>query len=189
MFTNVRVRLQRLTDLKFFNGWVSNFVGKDIYIRFGDPVELEPGSSFYVTVSGYDLTAQFTAVVYREFGEEILFSIGSGITYSESKEDVRYSVSGVNGIIVDEGSEYGFEIADISRKGFGGFVHGNIAKNKEVKFRVDSSFGEINGEAEVKYCRPDQRLVNRNRIGLAITHIGRIDSARWQKLLGENSSF
>ena len=189
MFTNVRVRLQRLVDLKFFNGWVTNFAGKEIYVRFSPPISFEPGDSFHFTVSGYDVCAQFTAVVFKELGEEVLFSVATPIVYSKPQEEVRYAIDGVMGIIFDQGVEYGFEVADVSRKGLGGFVQGNLTRGIEVTFKLESTYGAINGTGEVRYCRTDPQVVTRNRVGLRINSIGRIDSARWQKLLGEEVAF
>lgn len=185
MFHNVRCRMQRLGDMKFFSGWVTSFHEREVLIRLGDDAAvLEPGTTFHFTVNGPDCSAGFTATLFGIHGDEHVFHIAGAVHFGAPTEEVRYCVEGVVGVLQFDGMDVEFVVGDVSRSGIGGYSYTQVERGTKCDFVIDSSFGQIRGSGEVRYCRPDPKDLTRYRIGLQVIDIGRIESARWHKMIG-----
>ncbi|MER3495393.1 MAG: hypothetical protein C4320_00310 [Armatimonadota bacterium] len=68
-------------------------------------------------------------------------------------------------------------------KGIGGTIEVEIQHPGEIRFEIDGLYGPVAGTAEVRYCRADPQDPARFRIGLLILQVGRIDQARWVRML------
>ena len=184
MFHNVRCRMQRLGDMKFFSGWVTSFHEREVLLRLVEETTLEPGTSFHFTVNGPDCSAGFTATLFGVHGDEHVFHIAGPVHFGAPTEEVRYCVEGVVGILQMDGMDVEFVVGDVSRSGIGGYSYTQVERGTKCDFSIDSSFGQIRGSGEVRYCRPDPKDITRYRIGLQVKEIGRIESARWHKMIG-----
>ncbi len=184
-FVNVRVRLQRLPDAKFFAGWVRQMTDSEITIDYQGAEWFAPGAKFFVTVNGVESAALFPAELQNQSPGFIVLRITGEPRYTKANEEARRSIVGLNGVLHLGESEIEIQILDVSAKGMGGMIEGAIPRGTTIDFDVDTQFGAVIGKAEVRYCRQEAKESMRHRIGLQIVSMGRIETARWVRLSDE----
>ena len=184
-FVNVRVRLQRLPDAKFFAGWVRQMTDTEITIDYQGSEWFTLGAKFFVTVNGVESAALFPADLQNQSPGFIVLRITGEPRYTKANEEARRSIVGLNGVLHLGESEVEMQILDVSAKGMGGMIEGAIPRGTLIDFDVDTQFGAVIGKAEVRYCRQEAKESMRHRIGLQIVSMGRIESASWMRLSDE----
>lgn len=187
-FLNTRARLQRLSDAKFFSGWVGGFMGSHLSMKFQSASELVTGDRVFVTICSAQCSSTFQAVVIARSPLETTLLLETPPKYGPVTEDVRYACEAMGGALLQGSKRYEFEIGDISEKGLGGFVDAEIARGTKIGFEIEGLYGKVAGQAEVRYCRADNQKGGRYRIGLLIVEVGRIDQARWGRMLGAQAA-
>ena len=181
-FVNVRVRIQRLSDAKFYSGWCRQFTDTDVILDITGGEQFEMGSTFFVTINGVETAASFPAEVVIQQPGYLKLRVLNEVRYGKIMEEARRAVMGLSGVIHLEDIEVDIQINDVSAKGFGGTIEGVLPKGTIVRFSLECQFGTIGGSAEVRYCRPETKEALRHRVGLKIEQMGRIESARWMRL-------
>jgi hypothetical protein len=187
-YSNVRVRFQRLSDAKFFAGWVRQMSDEELVLDFGGSDWFELGTKFYATVNGVESAAHFPAELANQSPGFMTLRITGGIRYTKPTEEARRSVVGLNGVLHMGQVQIDVQIQDVSLKGFGGIIEGNLPRGTIIDFDVDTQFGAVIGKAEVRYCKQESKDSMRHRIGLRIQQMGRIETARWQRLSDEGNA-
>lgn len=187
VFTNTRARFQRVSDARFFSGWVAGSLGNQLSVRLAPGAELALGDRVFVSLACAQFGATFHAEVTGATASETLLTIEGKPKYGAATEDVRYSTASMTGCLAVGSKRHPMEIGDISSKGLGGHVDSEIARGVQVRFEIDGVYGQVGGTAEVRYCRADPARPGRFRIGLLIVAVGRIDGARWTRMLGEQT--
>ncbi len=187
-FLNTRARLQRLSDARFFSGWVSGSLGNHLSLRLAPGGDLALKDRIFVSLAAADFGATFHAEVTGLAGCEATLLIEGTPKYGPATEDVRYSTEAMSGTLLTGARKVDLEIGDISSKGLGGHVGSELARGTSVRFAIDGLYGQVAGAAEVRYCRADHTQPGRFRIGLLITEVGRIDQARWTRMLGSQAA-
>ncbi len=187
-FLNTRARLQRLSDAKFFSGWVGGFMGSHLSIKFQSSTELALGDRVFVTICSAQCSATFQALAVARSPLETTLLLESAPKYGPVTEDVRYACEAMGGALTVGVRRYPFEIGDISEKGLGGYVDTEIPSGTTMGFEIEGLYGKVAGAAEVRYCRTDPQKEGRFRIGLLIVEVGRIDQARWGRMLGAQAA-
>lgn len=181
-FANMRSRLQRLKDAKFFSGWVNDFTDQEVRIRLTSSAECEPGDRFLVEIFGAETVASFQAVISMAFDNNVYLNVLPPVQYRRSTENARLCVSGVMGTVTHEGNEMEVRVADISRAGVGLIVRKAIPRKVTVQLKMSTPAGEVTGEGEVRYCRPDPSGNGTFRTGIRLGELGRLEKARWLRL-------
>ncbi len=186
-FLNVRVRLQRLVDAKFFAGWVRALSDSEVVVDFASQEEFEIGSKFFVTVNGVHSAAVVQATLENQASGFLTLKYDGALRYLNTTEAVRRQVTGLTGIIQLEGAEIEMQISDISMNGFGAVIDGSLTRGEIVDLDIDTPFGNVTGKAEIRYCRQDTKDSLKHRIGIQFVQLGRIETARWNRMTDDTS--
>lgn len=184
-FVNVRVRLQRLPDAKFFAGWVRQMTDSEITIDYQGSEWFQIGTKFFVTVNGVESAALFPAELSNQSPGFLTLRMTGEPRYTKATEEARRSIVGLTGVLHLGETEIEMQIMDVSAKGMGGMIDGMIPRGTILDFDVDTQFGAVIGKGEVRYCRQESKDTTRHRIGVQITSMGRIEMARWTRLSDE----
>jgi hypothetical protein len=181
-YKNVRVRLQRISDMKFFNGWCRHFGDKDLNVELAETTVFEAETDFYLTAYGSASAAILPVRLRLQSSNTLLLQVREEPKHIATSEAVRRSVIGMFGNLFLSNYPIALEVMDVAEKGFGGIIEGAIEKGQIVQFTISTPYGDVIGTGEVRYCRPEAKDSIRHRVGLRITTIGRVESARWNRV-------
>ncbi len=187
-FANMRARLQRLKDAKFFTGWISDFDGHEVRVRLGVAGECEPGDLFMFEIYGTELDAIFQARVTMAFDNQSNMSVVGGVSYRPATENARICVSGMFGVVGTPDGDIEVRVTDISVNGLGLVIRKPLKQKMLVKLRLTTAVGEVTGEGEVRYCRLDPAGTGSYRAGLRLSELGRLEKARWLRLFDRDAA-
>lgn len=211
-FNGVRARFQRLSDNKFFVGWVQSFYGNLIVVRGSTDSILSPGESFYFEVHGLNAMATFTAKLSSFDELDVLknanfqfvqgadtqvisvaeldfeFEITSQVRYARPVEEFRLMVNKMTAQFTSEGKVHDVTVTDISPNGLGLVSDAEFPMGSKGEVTIFSEYGVIRCMVEVRYSMRDSRSLTAYRNGVHIVEMARIDTAKWNTLLS-NSSF
>lgn len=188
IFINTRVRLQRLSDAKFFSGWVKDFTRSDLTVKLGTPTQVKAGETFMVQVHGHSSTALFRAVLRSVGSRELMFVIPEPVRFLTPSEQVRISVQGVTATITGEGKAVDATVVDLSVGGAGLVAACEIKKGEHVRVLFITPLGNVDCDAEVRYCKPESIEEGTYRIGVQLEDLGRIERARWNRLVEQDAA-
>jgi hypothetical protein len=181
-FANVRVRLQRLKDARFFSGWVSDFDERDLRIRLSSSGQSEVGDRFLVEIFGAETVAICQASVTMAFDTQANLTVLGPVQYRHSTESSRLAVTSMFGTVTTQDDEIEARIADISRTGVGLILRKSLTRKTSVKLKLCTPAGEILADGEVRYSRPDTSGNGSFRAGIRLMEMGRLEKARWIRL-------
>jgi hypothetical protein len=187
-FINTRARFQRLQDAKFFAGWVRDFNASAIIVNLSTESLLEPGEHFMFEVHGHDAVAIFPGVLSMVNADEYLFEIPQPLRLTSPNEEARVYVEDVSGILKGETMEVDVLVVDVSRRGAGVLAPLPLTAGEKVVLSLDTAQGPVECTGEVRYCRPDTKAWGQYRAGLLLDDMGRIEKARWARLVGGNAA-
>jgi hypothetical protein len=185
-FINTRARFQRMTDAKFFAGWVKDFSMSSIHVSLAYDANLEPGQQFMFEVHGHSVAAVFPAELSVVSGDDLVFSIPQPLRLVTPNEEARVYVRDVTGILKGETMEVDVLVVDVSKKGAGVLAPMPLAAGERITLELDTLQGPVICCGEVRYCRPDSREWGQFRAGILLDDMGRIERARWARLVGFN---
>ncbi|HLP00345.1 MAG TPA: PilZ domain-containing protein [Fimbriimonas sp.] len=184
-FVNVRVRMQRLSDAKFYSGWLRSMSESEVVIDFAGSEVFEPDTKFFLSINGVNSAAVVQTQLASQTPGFLNLRYDGQVKYLNPSEQARRLVTGLTGVIEIAGGEIDMQITDVSVKGFGALIEGVILKGSIVTIQIDTQFGNVTAQAEIRYCRQDSKDSMRHRVGFQITQIGRIENARWGRLTEE----
>lgn len=185
---NTRVRLQRLSDAKFFSGWVKEFTRTDLVVRMGSLAPMAGGDVFMVQVHGPTFTALFKAVLRSAAEKDLCFTIPEPVRFLKASEQVRVSVVGVSALVTASNRAFESMVVDLSTTGAGLLATRELKKGEIVRVMFTTPVGEIECGAEVRYCKPDSIDDGSFRVGLQLEQMGRIERARWNRLVDQDAA-
>jgi len=184
MFIQTRARLQRISDMKFFTGWVEAINHTQVRIRLrASKATVSRGDRFSVEIAGKEQAAAFIGEVDGVAGSVIELALPKGMALLPKKENARVSMFGVRGRILFEGSEYDVTLVDISDNGLGLLTKSNLERGTVIQFEISTPIGEVRGAGEIRYCRADPDAPTQFRAGILVSELDRIERARWNQLL------
>ena len=187
-FLNTRTRLQRLSDARFFSGWVAGFADGHLNVTLPAGCELAAGDRVFVTLNSVHCSATFQATLLPGGDSTRALGLEGVPRFAPPIEDPRYATESMPGTLTLGHRRIEMEIADVSEKGLGGTIDVEVPRGSSVRFEIEGIYGKVGGCAEVRYCRADPTRPGRFRTGLLLIEIGRIDQARWVKMLGAQGS-
>lgn len=188
VFINTRARLQRLSDAKFFAGWVKEFSRTDLVVRCAEPVIVAPADVFMVQVHGHTSTALFRAVLSHQFEAELFFTIPEPVRFLTAHEAVRVSVNGLTALVTSNGRAVEAQVVDLSVKGAGLITTCEFTKGDKVTIAFSTPLGPVECTGVVRYAKPDPAEDDKYRLGLELDELGRIERARWQRLIEQDAA-
>lgn len=188
IFINTRVRLQRLSDAKFFSGWVKDFTRTDLVVKLGGPAQVKPGETFMVQVHGHSSTALFRALLKGISPNELAFAIPEPVRFLTASEQVRVSVEGVTATLTSAGRALETTVVDLSVGGAGLVSTREIKRGEHVRVLFETPLGNVECDAEVRYCKAESIEDGTYRIGVRLEELGRIERARWNRLVEQDAA-
>lgn len=205
--SGTRCRFQRLSDAKFFNGWILSLTEKAAQVTVCTDIELGVGQSFMfegvtkknrVTFEGVlagvgkmDESASYRVTNLPGTNFQLMeaqkalyvFKVTSEVRFAPSSEAVRIKVDDMAVDIEWEGESFRCVAVDIADKGVGVVMPEPIQKGESVEVTLDTMFGPVGAVCKVCYCQPCKERIGWYRAGLMFTEIQRLNAQRWRHLM------
>ncbi|MFQ3587675.1 MAG: PilZ domain-containing protein [Fimbriimonadaceae bacterium] len=184
-FRNARARLQRLTDARFFAGWARDLTPEILVVQFVEEALPNAGDHFHVQIAGNKVAATFGAKLVFIRGHDAQLRLLESPRFIASTEEMRVWAGEARAVVRDGTCEFAVTILDMSLRGIGILLTEPMPSGDDLEVEYASRHGLIKGTAEVRYCRPSAQEFGTYRAGLLWTHMDRVSSARWQKVVEE----
>ncbi len=181
-FANCRARLQRLKDAKFFAGWVRELSTDVAHITLSKDSELLAGEVFTVQVHGPDGCASFQACLKAKQDSNLVLSVSNRVRILPTVERSRTLVETMTGTLSFETTQTQVVVTDISVDGLGVTISHALERGTAAEMEVVSQGWRVKFTAKVRYCKQDS-ATGSYRVGLQITHLARLEAARWTRLV------
>ena len=143
----------------------------------------EPGEMFMIEVHGADRTVVIKAKVSMASEGIIAFTFSAEPLSLPPREKARIKVEGIGATLTSSNGAIDVEVSDISIEGCGLLSSVQVEKSSLVELLVDSPAGPIDCRGEVRYCKNDSEMPGLYRIGLLLQPLGRLEQARWNKMI------
>lgn len=199
-FVNTRARFQRLSDSKFFTGWVEDFGFPSLALRCAPEAELAVGDKFLFELYGEKANCIFIGTLEVVDGLDALkqvsvaeqsaipeitfeFRILSEYRYIQPKESVRKAVQSLTATITRAKGEFEVAVSDVSSTGAGILTSEKFDVGELVQLRVTAMMRTITLQCQVRYSRADRRLAGMYRSGLQFENMNRVDVVSWTKVM------
>lgn len=201
----VRVRLQRVRDCAFFEGWVSTFSSNRLGVLMQTDKAVSPGDEFHAEFDGRNLMAQaqvrfvttddsdimaqvmtagsqaFSLVQALELVYE--FHVLSKLSYAPSAHPFRKKVDGVSAMLNWDGLEMAVAVLDVGEVGVGVLCPYEVSIGNQVEIVINSQGGFLHLRTMVARCAPAPSGQDGYILGLRIDTLNRVDAARWEKFI------
>lgn len=204
-FIGTRVRFQRLTDARLFNGWLDDFRGNLLAVQTVDDLTDDVGARFSFEAFGLGVTAVFEAklalVAQRPSQSPAVegalalstspgwttlhFRVEGPLRCVTSEESFRVRVQDMGATLVTPHGEEQVRIIDVGPKGFGAVTSQPYEPGSLVGFVVQTAGGRVVGQAEIRYCRETSGPDGPYRIGAQLARMPRLDGPRWDRFVRE----
>jgi hypothetical protein len=178
-----RARFQRLSDAKFFAGWIKEFTSEHVFVHCSDAPTVEKGQRFLFQVHGAQESAMFEAVLQDARTHDLQMEVVGAIRFLPPNEDMRVFVDGISARMKSKTIDIEALVMDVSSRGVGLLLQSKLERNQDVELTIHSPQGAVTCQARVKYCRPDTKRPDLYRAGVMLHDLSRIDQARWNRLL------
>ncbi|HVL39138.1 MAG TPA: PilZ domain-containing protein [Fimbriimonadaceae bacterium] len=190
-FIDGRVRFQRLSDAKFFNGWVEDFRGTVLTVEAADEFSLLPSDKFAFQLYGRKRDAIFMgealrassgeATVGRSKGHLYRFRITGDMTFSKSAENARFLARGARATVEHQEQVQDALVLDYSASGLGMLCPKSLPREGVVAINMAIGGVEMQCVAQVRYSRPTEG--GQFRTGFKILRFAASSQERWDRLV------
>jgi hypothetical protein len=195
-FAHQRARLQRLSDARFFSGWLFSGNAERLEMVVQGASAIAHGDAFFCHLSGGDQDAYFTAAVEAtgaatpsaELGGEARLcrlKVLGKIEYRGSVEEVRRLAQGVSIRLLTPSGRLETAVADVSPSGVGVLVAQELPKGAEVDLELDLPTGSFRCSGKVIYCRKLKGLTGFYRVGFSLGQLDRLNRNHWNRLFSQ----
>lgn len=204
-FIGTRVRFQRLTDARLFNGWLDDFRGTMLSVQTVEDLTDDVGARFSFEAFGLGVTAVFEAklalvaqkparapevegalaICHAPGWTTLHFRLEGSLRCVTSDESFRIRVQEMAATLVTPHGEEQVRLIDVGPKGFGAVTSQPYEPGSLVGFVVQTATGRIVGQAEIRYCRESSGQDGPYRIGVLLTRMPRLDGPRWDRFVRE----
>jgi hypothetical protein len=196
-----RTTLQRLSDGKFFNGWIKLITLDSVVVHTCTSAKLKLGEQFSFHVYGNKKDAFFFGSLVSLHGAEqgpVFVSDRSGaatpvelgcdvtseMTFKESTGQPRFCVEGA---CADIRSECGHRvdsatIIDIGPGGFAAMTDRHFRKGDRVAVSLFARGQLVQCLAQVRNCVANYLNTDFQRTGMQIVQMERVDALRWKQI-------
>ena len=199
-----RTTFQRIADAKFFNGWVKRITPDAIIVLASLSNPLDAGQDFSFQVYGNKKNAHLRArlVSIRPVASALAIVDGpnphaglfelechvvSKIQFTDATEQPRFNVEAV---FADITRTDGFcnaeaEVVDVGPGGLAALTDSSFARGDQVTVALCGHGESLEFEAEVRNCSLIGKDSGRQRTGMQIKQIDRLNAARWKHFYAE----
>jgi hypothetical protein len=178
-FVGNRVRLQRLTDAKFFSGWVTHLQADAAHVKVNDNPDLEPGQEFAAEAHGADSVARFRGRIEVISEGTAVLKLTSPIHFAAGTEQARYLLDGVTCILHGNGRQLAAEVTDFSVGGIGVRLSRSLYVGTDFDVEITDGKLSITLEGQVRHCRLDPEYPDRYRAGILLAPDGPEQAYTW----------
>ncbi len=184
-FSGTRARLQRLSDAKFFAGWVRKLTEKELLVELAPDSECYVGDTFNVQAQGKDRTAVVTGMIVAMEDRQAAFEVMGRIQLINQTEMARFLVSDVTGEVFGEEGQTSVMIVDVCEGGAALTSPSSLKVGSDVELKIEIHETLVTLPALVRYCKADKADPSIYRVGLEMKSLNRIDHARWHTFVEE----
>jgi hypothetical protein len=201
LLNRARTTFQRVTDGKFFNGWVKHVTPELIVVHTFTSCELRPGDEFAFQVYGNNKDAFFSARLKAYQGAELgpfatpdrcghaaALNLGceiiSAMVFKDCVTQPRFCVQGMTVDLSMDGEVItrGGMVIDIGPSGFAALSETPLRKGDIVDAKLHAFEQQVCCRAEVRNCVKNALNPNYRRIGMLILDMERVDGLRWKQV-------
>jgi hypothetical protein len=201
VLNRARTTFQRISDAKFFNGWIRNVTIDVVIAHTCTNCRLEPGDEFAFQVYGNKKDAFFHARLasLQSSDQTPMFTtdrtggfhaldlgchVTTEMTLRESHGQPRFFVEGVTAdILRTDGMEVeGAIVIDIGPGGLAAIVSTSFKKGDVVGVTLRNNGQVVQFEAEIRNSVVNALSAEFQRVGLQIRRMDRVDALRWKQL-------
>ena len=197
VLNRARTTFQRVSDAKFFNGWVKHITPDTLIAHTCTNCQLDPGDEFSFQVYGNKKDAFFHATLVSLAGAEQGPSYGSSMNavelscnittemaFKDGQGQPRFCVEGMSADIFgdEERESLSSVIIDIGPGGFAAVTGRHFRKGDQVRVSLYANGQLVQCTAEIRNCIVNGLNPEFQRTGMQIKRMDRIDALRWKQL-------
>lgn len=193
---HARTTFQRISDGKFFNGWVELIWPDVVVAQINKSVSVTLGEEFAFHIYGNGQDAFFHATLLelqnatesnRTASEvpatQLTCEVSTEITFSKNSQQPRFSVEGVSADVELNGKRLASHtmVIDIGPRGLAVLVEHGIKRGEVVEVSLFYRGQVVRFEGEVRNCIGSANAIL-HRVGLEIKSMNRVDAIRWKQV-------
>ncbi|MBC8066190.1 MAG: PilZ domain-containing protein [Chlorobia bacterium] len=183
-----RCRLQRLTDLKFFSGWIRSVASKQVEVELKDSIAVEVGNRFNLEAAVDMANVGLPCILTRAAGASLQLSVVGEPVFSTPGQEARYRAEGISVSISGSDLSVLAQAVDVSASGIGVLVRDQIPRFARVRLMVQAQSTYFECAGLVRYCRPDAESQSMYRVGFQVEFDDRLSRAMWLRLVQSTAS-
>jgi len=182
-FVRMRARMQRLSDSRFFAGWVCEMSPQRAVIDCTDESPCVSSDDLFVTVMGPQQGLAFRGRVALVHNSRIYIDLHGPLRTVPGTEESRIRVTDLNALVLVGDTEIEATAMDVSPKGIGLRSPISVENGASVSVSILSPGHTIQATGEVRYCKPDADAPGSFRLGVQLNDMDRVSRARWTQML------
>lgn len=196
-----RASFQRLRDAKIMHGWIDSIDTGQVTVKATVSAILHPGDRFAFRTACLSGDIAFEATLLNCGGEDnatlialaskgrtmldldeqtLVFEVAGRVINLPLSGDPRYLCTDGSVAIGEDATEA--SLRDVSPGGLGIVCPTSFARGTMLKICVYTAAGQVDAQAEVRYCRKVGEMPEAYRIGLKLGNLDRVNRARWNTL-------
>ncbi len=177
-----RAQMQRVFDSKIYRGWVRGSNADSVVIESPQADEFAEGQEYHVEIASKERRMTFRARIRSCATERAIFVITSDVQFHAVIEEMRARVCDrLHCVLVHDGNSIVGRLIDISDTGLALECPIALERGERRQVLLQSPSGLIEGEAEIRYCRPLEGKPG-FRIGVRVHVDQRVSRGRWVRL-------
>jgi hypothetical protein len=185
--SGTRCRLQRLSDMKFFAGWIQSTSDRTYRVELTDAKDLAPGQLVHCEATTDGCTVLIPSVVVGVMDKALHLATAGEVRSHATGQEPRYAMRDLKLRLFDEDTEFDAQILDISANGIGFKCAEPLRRFARLKVCLGTLESAVESSGNVMYCRADQATGD-YRVGLRIEFPDRLTRARWQQMLPNSAN-
>lgn len=184
-FAHWRCRLQRLSDSKLHNGWISRVEVGYLEIHLVEPNGMAVGDGIHLEMATRKRSAFGRGHVLQSGDQAVLLKLDGELRYAPAPSTARRRVMNLPGSLTlrIEKTVSELEVLDIGERGIGCLVQESIPPRTIVDVQFRSPVGPIACSGAVRYCRMDPYGSGFHRVGIEFAPDGTPPAQLWDQLM------
>lgn len=183
-YEGTRIRLQRITDAKFFVGWTLVFDKTNLVVQFQPNSQVEVGDLFYCQLQGPKKINLFHAQCTSTESSVVRMHLTTRPKIMECTQDVRIRPSKMTCLLQSAFGSSPVDVLDISPSGIAILAPFAFESSDETEIMLDTPTGPVEAIGTVIYCRSNPNELS-FRIGFSLRIPDRAMQGRWKNLFFE----
>lgn len=180
--SGTRCRLQRLSDLRFYSGWINRATESEIEIDLPEAA-VQVGDKFQCEAAYEQAMARFVCRCTAAEGGRINIEIEGPIEFGTPGQEPRFRVFGMGATIYGQEKPIECDVADVSMSGIGLIAGSQLPRFASVRLVIDGPMDRIECKGMVRYCRPHPQDKGSYRLGVTLDIEDRLARAMWSRIV------